>query len=75
MSNILYCYFVGYNNFAAANHRQVVNLFVNDGLSVDFNKFDKNTITKGMKICQINNKICTIGFITNRLRLLEKLTN
>ena len=71
----LSCYSEGYCNFMSATRGQIVKLFEDNTLMVSFSKFDKNMVSRYITNCYMNDKVCAIGFITNRLRLLERLTN
>lgn len=71
----LSCYAEGYYNFMSAARSQIIKLFDDNTLVVSFNKFDKNTVSRYINNYYMNEKVCAIGFITNRLRLLERLTN
>ncbi len=75
MAITLSCYAEGYYKFMSATRGRIIKLFDDNTLTVDFSKFDKNTVSKCINYYYINDKIYTIGFITNRLRLLERLTN
>lgn len=71
----LSCYAEGYCSFMSATRGQVVKLFGDNTLMVSFSKFEKNMVSRYITNCYINDKVCAIGFITNRLRLLERVTN
>lgn len=71
----LSCYAEGYYNFMSATRSQIIKLFDDNTLTVSFSKFDKNMVSRYITNCYMNNKVCAIGFITNRLRLLERVTN
>ena len=71
----LSCYAEGYYKFMSATRGQIVKLFDDNTLMVSFSKFDKNMVSRYITNCYMNDKVCAIGFITNRLRLLERLTN
>ena len=75
MANTLSCYYDGYFRFLSSMRKHSVKLFVDNQLTVDFNKFDKDRMGKCIHGCSINEKIYTIDFITRRLNLLEQLTN
>jgi hypothetical protein len=75
MANTLSCYFDGYFRFLSSTRRRPVGLFVDNHLSVDFSKFDKDRMGKCITGCSITEKIYTIGIITRKLSLLEQLTN
>lgn len=71
----LSCYAEGYCKFMSATRGQIVKLFDDNTLMVSFSKFDKNMVSRCINSYYINDKVYTIGFITNRLRMLERLTN
>jgi len=75
MAITLSCYAEGYYKFMSATRDQIVKLFDDNTLMVSFSKFDKNMVSRCINSYYINDKVYTIGFITNRLRMLERLTN
>lgn len=75
MAITLSCYAEGYYKFMSATRDQIVKLFNDNTLMVSFSKFDKIMVSRCINSYYINDKVYTIGFITNRLRMLERLTN
>lgn len=73
MTLALQCYYMGYKPFMSATKKQVVNLYQDNKLTVGFDAFDKDAIAKGLVSCYINKTGYDIGFIIQRLKLLEKL--
>ena len=73
MAVALQCYFDGYRAFMLTTRKQVVNLYEDNKLTVRFDVFDKESISKGLVSCYINRKGYDIRHITQRLKLLEKL--
>lgn len=70
---MLQCYFIGYKQFMSTTKNQVVNLYQDNKLIVGFDAFDKDAISKGLVSCYINDKGYNIGYVIQRLKLLEKL--
>lgn len=73
MTVALQCYFMGYKPFVSKTQNQVVNLYQDNKLTVEFDAFEKDAIAKGLVSCYINKTGYDIGFIIQRLKLLEKL--
>lgn len=73
MTVALQCYYVGYSDFMSTTKKQAVSLFKENELTVGFDAFDKDAISKGLVSCYITSTGYNIGFITQRLKLLEKL--
>lgn len=69
----LQCYYMGYKPFVSTTKKQVVNLYQDNKLTVGFDVFDGDAINKGLLGCYINKTGYDISFITQRLKLLEKL--
>ena len=73
MAVALQSYFVGYRSFMISTKQEQVNLYKDNKLTVNFDKFDAGAIQKGLTSCYFNNQGYNISIITQRLKLLEKL--
>ena len=74
MAITLLCYFVGYSTFLRNKKQKVVYLYENDKLTVGFKLFDMETISRWLVSFNINSQGYSISIITQRLKLLEKLS-
>lgn len=74
MAVALHSYYVGYSSFMISTKHEQVNLYKDNKLTVNFEVFDADTIQKGLTSCYFNNQGYNISVITQRLKLLEKLS-
>lgn len=74
MAVALQSYFVGYKSFMISTKQEEVVLYKDNKLTVNFDGFDADAIQKGLTSCYFNNQGYNISIITQRLKLLEKLS-
>ncbi len=74
MAIALQCYYEGYKDFVFSERKQTIDLYKENKLTVGFDVFNTETISRGLVLCQVNEIGYNISFITKKLKLLEQIT-
>lgn len=74
VATALQCYFAGYKPFMRATRDIDIDLYKENKLTVTFKVFNTDTVSRGLMSCAINKQGYNILALTQRLKLLEKLS-